>query len=55
MTPATESTSELSGDEDQPLPITSFACQWKQPKKRKETNLKISDADFSKHQFGDRK
>ena len=55
MTPATESTSELSGDDDQPLPITSFACQWKQPKKRKETNLKISDADFSKHQFGDRK
>ena len=36
-------------DEDAPLPITSFACQWKAPSKRKEADAKVSDVTFEKH------
>ena len=39
-------------DEDTPLPITSFACQWKAPRKRKEADAKISDVTFEKHVYG---
>ena len=34
------------------LPVTSYACQWKPPRKRKESNLKISEARFEKHVYG---
>ena len=34
------------------LPITSYICQWKAPKKRKESNLPVSQADFQKHVYG---
>ena len=34
------------------LPITSYPCQWKVPKKRKESNLKMADAAFEKHVYG---
>ena len=30
-------------DEDPPLPITSYACQWKAPRKRKKSDAKIPD------------
>ena len=34
------------------LPITSFACKWKAPRKRKESNAKMSDVSFTKHVYG---
>lgn len=39
-------------EEEEPLPITSFACQWKPPRKRKESNLQITEASFQKHVYG---
>ena len=30
-------------EEDPPLPITSYACQWKAPQKRKESDTRIAD------------
>ena len=49
-----EATTGLSGtdDEDPPLPITSYACQWKAPHKRKESDARISDLTFEKHMYG---
>ena len=44
-----------TGDEDNPLPVTSYACQWKPPRKRKESTLKMSDAVFQKHEYDKRK
>ena len=38
-------------DDDEDLPVTSFACQWKELRKRKESTLKIADADFEKHVY----
>ena len=38
-------------DSETVLPITSFLCQWKAPKKRKENNLQISQTNFQKHLY----
>ena len=38
-------------DNDEALPITSYACQWKRPKKRKESTM-ICQATFEKHKYG---
>lgn len=41
-----------SDDEDEAaVPCTSQPCRWKQPKKRKESNLRLSDASFEKHDY----
>ena len=37
------------------LPVTSFACQWKPLRKRKEATLKMVDAKFDKHVYGRQK
>lgn len=37
--------------EDEVLPITSYACQWKAPRKRKESMTKMTEAVFQKHQY----
>ena len=37
---------------DKNLPVTSYACQWKPPRKRKQSNLAISEAKFVKHVYG---
>ena len=37
---------------EDPLPVTSYLCQWKQPKKRKESTLKVSEANIEKHVYG---
>ena len=43
----------LASDEDEDLlPVTSYPCQWKRPKKRKESNLPISEAKFERHEYG---
>ena len=42
-----------SDDDDiEGLPVTSFPCQWKQPRKRKESTLKFADANFEKYEYG---
>lgn len=51
-TPATLPSTATSSDEDCDLPVTSLACQWKPPKKRKESTLKFADANFEKHVYG---
>lgn len=53
-TPATApSTAGNSDDDDEEdLPVTSFANQWKPPRKRKESTLKFADANFEKHVYG---
>ena len=38
-------------DEEEALPITSYPCQWKPPKKRKESNMQMSEAVFQKHDY----
>lgn len=49
-------TDELQDDEEEtPLPITSYACQWKMPCKRKESTLLMSSATFNKHTYGKQK
>ena len=37
---------------DEDLPVTSYPCQWKEPRKWKQSNLKISDAKVEKHMYG---
>lgn len=37
------------------LPITSYPCRWKAPRKRKESNLKLSDAKFEKRVWKEEK
>ena len=39
-----------SDDEDS-TPVTSLPCQWRRPRKRKESSLSISKATFEKHDY----
>ena len=41
-----------SEQEEEVLPITSYACWWKRPCQRKQSMLKVSDAKFQKHVYG---
>ena len=45
-------TSNPASEQEEVLPITSYACQWKAPKKRKENSLPFSEANFHKHVYG---
>ena len=38
-------------EEEVPLPITFYACQWKVPCKRKDGDAKISDLTLEKHMY----
>ena len=40
---------------DNETPITSLPCQWKAPKKRKESTLPIAQVKFEKHTYGKQK
>lgn len=42
-------------EEDEVLPVTSYACQWKPPKKRKGSTMKMAEAVFQKHQYDKKK
>ena len=42
----------MTGSEEESLPVTSLACQWKPPKKRKKSTIPISDVNFEKHVYG---
>ena len=39
-------------EEADPLPVKSYLCHCKQPKKRKESTLKVSEANIEKHVYG---
>ena len=39
-------------DDEEALPVTSYLCQWNAPRKRKESNMPISEAVFQKHVYG---
>ena len=49
--PLAATTSEVE-EEEASLPITSYACQWKAPRRRKESDARISDVTFEKHVYG---
>ncbi len=49
--PGSETTTAAPGDAEV-LPITSYACQWKVPRKRKDSTMLMSDASFHKHVYG---
>ena len=38
-------------DDEETVPVTSQLCQWKRPKKRKESNLRMSDAKSERHDY----
>lgn len=52
MKPTESTTVSLLDDLDNETPVTSLPCQWKAPKKRKESTLPIAQATFEKHVFG---
>ena len=38
--------------EEESLPVTSYFCQWRPPRKRKQSNLLIAEVRFEKHVYG---
>ena len=44
--------SPVLSDDEEALPVTSYLCQWNAPRKRKESNMPISEAVFQKHVYG---
>lgn len=38
-------------EDEASIPCTSKPCQWKPPRKRKESTLRLSDASFEKHDY----
>lgn len=42
----------VSYSDEEAIPITSLACQWKPPKKRKESTMTMPEAPFAKHMYG---
>jgi len=45
----------LLGAGDGTVPVTSQACRWKQPRKRKESITPLAEAAFEKHVYGEEK
>jgi hypothetical protein len=53
LTPAVIGTgSDTSDEENTSLTIKSYLCQWNVPKKRKESNLTVTEAAFKKYVYG---
>ena len=50
--PLCTSSVSVQDSQEEALPITSFACKWKAPCKRKESKAKIADISFKKHVYG---
>lgn len=50
-----ESPSALLSADEESQPITSLPCQWKPPRKRKESSLPMFEASFEKHEFNKEK
>ena len=51
MSPSEQFPRASADDMEDDLPCTSYSCQWKKPRSRKESNLKISDAKVEKHKY----
>ena len=49
--PSTSAADEV----EESMPITSYLCQWKVPKKRKESNQPMSAINFEKHDYQNQK
>ena len=47
-----ESHDVLHSCDEETVPVTSRPCQWKAPKKRKESTMAMSEASFIKHEYG---
>ena len=45
-------TPSITDDMESPLPITLYTCKWNVPRKRKESNMKMSEVQFEKHVYG---
>ena len=43
---------QLQSNEDDAVPVTSRLCQWKPPRKRKESTMAMAEAPFVKHVYG---
>jgi len=54
MTPTQFNPSTLDEAEEE-LPVTSYPCQWKPPRQRKQSNTRISDVSVEKHTYGKQK
>ena len=52
MCPSQVGSSLDTSSTEEPLPITSYVCQWKKPRKRKESNQMVSEVAFQKHVYG---
>lgn len=52
--PSEERGSNLTNNEEA-IPVTSLPCQWKAPRKRKDSTMQLSQLDFEKHVYGRRK
>lgn len=50
-----ESPSTALTTDEESQPVTSLPCQWKPPRKRKESTLPLSEASFEKHEFSKEK
>jgi len=46
-----DSVDSADDNDEPPLPCTSQPCIWKEPKARKTSNLRVSDAVFQKHDY----
>ena len=51
-TPFSAPSTTGDSDDDDDLPVTSFSCQWKVPRKKKDSTLKFADVNFEKHVHG---
>ena len=49
---STQATALPQLDDNETLPVTSYLCRWKEPSKRKESNMPVSEAVFHKHVYG---
>lgn len=52
MCPKKISLTTDSSTPEEPLPITSYECEWKKTRKRKESAMAVSDVTFQKHVYG---
>ena len=52
LQPAEETEGEVLVDDDDVTPVTSRPCQWKPPRKRKESTMRLGEAYFEKHVYG---
>ena len=51
--PTPSKCSDLAAEaEDEPLPVTSYICRWRQPRQRKESDQRVRDVEFEKHIYG---